>query len=130
MGSLLSVLQPLPLQFGKLVDQGLEFLKVAQRLAYPCLPGLGDEQLTELPVAALDQVERLVQLAAGAMAGRLAATSMAHGEGAREQIWGQRELAEQGKFALAQPRSVRTLGLGIHLDVTILQEEAECQHNF
>jgi hypothetical protein len=55
------------------------------------------------------------------MAGRLATTGMADGERAGEQILGELELAEQRKFALAEPGSFGSLGLGFHLGVILLQ---------
>ena len=85
MTSLLSVLQTLPLQFGKLVDQSLQFLKVPQSLADLGLPGLGDKQLAQLAVTALDQIERFVQVAARATTGGLAASVPADRERATEQ---------------------------------------------
>ena len=70
-----------------------------------------------------------VPLALGAMAGGFTAAGMADGERARKQILGKLELAEQRKFALAEPGSLGTLGLEFHLEVILLQEVAQTKPN-
>jgi hypothetical protein len=62
------------------------------------------------------------------MAGRLATTGIAEGERTRKQILREWELAEQRKFALAEPGGFGTLGLAFHLVVIVLQEQAPGQH--
>jgi hypothetical protein len=47
---------------------------------------------------------------------------MAEGERTGEQIFGELELAEQSKLALAEPGGFRALRLRCHLAVIILQE--------
>jgi hypothetical protein len=47
---------------------------------------------------------------------------MADGKTARKQFLGEWELAEQSKFALAEPSSLGTLRLDFHLGVSLLQE--------
>ena len=52
-------------------------------------------------------------LALGAMASGLSTAGMAEGQRAGQQILGERELAEQRKFALAEAGSFGAFGLGI-----------------
>ncbi len=61
-------LEPLPFEFGDLFDESLYFVVIAHRLTDPVFPGLGDEKVAQLPLAALDQVEGSMQLAARATA--------------------------------------------------------------
>jgi hypothetical protein len=63
------------------------------------------------------------------MAGRLSTTSLADGKRTGKQIFGELELADQRKLALAEPGGFRALGLRTHLDVTILQELGQGKQN-
>jgi hypothetical protein len=54
---------------------------------------------------------------------------MADAQRAWQQILGEWELAEQGKFALTEPGSLGTFGLEIHLGVSILQVLRQGQLN-
>jgi hypothetical protein len=53
---LLSLPQALPLPLGEFFDQGLHLLVVLNRLADALFPGLGDANLAEFSLVALDQI--------------------------------------------------------------------------
>src|SRR5260370_13747505 len=62
----------LPFEFGDFFDKALQLLVIVHRLPDAGFPRLGDTELSRFSVVALDQVQRGVQFAVGAVAGGLA----------------------------------------------------------
>ncbi len=58
----------LPFQFGNGFDQPLHFLTVPNGLTHPVLQNPGDTHLANLARLTLNQIQRTMQLATGAMA--------------------------------------------------------------
>ena len=72
---------------------------IPHRLADAVFPGFGDTDLPRFAVVALHQIERRVQLAAGAAAVGLAALAAANGEGSAEEPVVVAQLGEPGTKA-------------------------------
>src|SRR5260370_34106659 len=62
----------LPFEFGDFFDEALQLLVIVHRLPDAGFPRLGDAELSRFTVVALNQIQRGVQCAVGAVAGGLA----------------------------------------------------------
>ena len=65
--------QTLPFQLGNLFHELLHLLVVVDGLANAWVPSLGDTDLAQFPLVALDQIQGGMELALGTTAGRFAA---------------------------------------------------------
>jgi len=89
-------LEALPLQFGDFLDQLLHRVIIVDGLVDASLPILGKAQLAELALVALDEIEGVMQLAVGAVAGGFAALTGASGERAAQEPVARSELGDTG----------------------------------
>ena len=93
---MLPLLEAFPFPFGNFLEQLLHGAIVADGLPDAFLPILGNTELAGLSVLALHQVNRVMQLATGAMAGGFAALAGTLGESAAENPVARSELGDTG----------------------------------
>src|SRR4030095_3498987 len=86
----------LPFEFGDFFDEALQLLVIVHRLPDAGFPRLGDAELSRFSIVALDQIQRSVQFAVGAVAGGLATLATTNGQGSAKQPVVVRQLGESG----------------------------------
>jgi hypothetical protein len=99
----------LPFEFGDFFDEALQFLVIVYRLPDAGLPRLGDAELSWSSIVALDQIQGVVQLAVGAVAGGFATFAATNGQSSAKQPVAESKSGDPGAYVLLGRREADTV---------------------